>query len=261
MRIFVSLLLCISYLTMIAPEALSILACILILAFLYSSVGHGGASGYLALMSLFGIAPMIMRPNALLLNIFVAGIAFYQFYRMGYFRWNLFLPFAIASVPMAFWGASITVDPVWYKRILGICLIIATLRIANVFGNRSNTGTSKLLVIPALIIGSILGFFSGMIGIGGGIILSPIILLTNWGSIKETAAVSALFILLNSISGLSGLLYNGATFQPQMYLWVMVAIVGGLAGSYFGSAKLNNANVRNLLAVVLIIASIKLIIV
>ncbi len=238
---------------------LSILALLFVVAFLYSSVGHGGASGYLAVLSLMGVSAVLMRPTALMLNIFVAGISFFQYYRSGHFRWKLFYPFAILSLPMAYLGTFVTLDPVIYKRILGICLIIAVLRIVGVFNRRQDKPVQNMPVIAGLIIGAALGFFSGMIGIGGGIILSPVILLMNWGNLKETSAVSALFIVVNSMAGMLGIWKQGLVLPPQIYLWLMVAIGGGLLGSYWGSRKAEHRVLKSVLAVVLLFAAAKLI--
>lgn len=233
---------------------------IFIVAFLYASVGHGGASGYLALMALFGISPAFIKPSALVLNLFVSGIAFCQFYRKGYFRWNLFLPFAISSIPMAYLGASVDVDPVWYKRILAVCLVLATLRILGLFGDMQS-GRKDMPFLSGFVLGGILGFISGMIGIGGGIILSPVILLFRWGDVKETASVSSLFIFVNSLSGLLGQVHTGLNFTASMSWYAAAAVIGGTLGAYAGSSMLNNITVRNSLAVILISASVKLILV
>lgn len=229
-----------------------------IVAFLYSSVGHGGASGYLALMALFSFAPETMKPTALLLNVFVAGIASYHYYRAGHFNKRLFLVFAIASIPMAFIGGAIEVDASIYKKILGVLLIFAVLKMLNVFG-KENTNVNKVKIWQGLIVGGIIGFFSGLIGIGGGIILTPIILLLHWGKMKEAAAVSALFIWVNSASALVGQLSSGVQITSDMFILAGVAFIGGFLGSYYGSKKFNNSLLRYLLALVLIIASIKLI--
>lgn len=232
-----------------------------IIAFFYSSVGHGGASGYLALMALFNIDPVEMRSSALLLNILVSGIAFFQFYRSGNFRWKIFLPFAILSIPMAFTGANITLDTGIYKIILGICLAFAALRIAVIYTKNSGEERKQIQFLPALFIGGAIGFISGIIGIGGGILLSPILIFFRWADLKETAAVSALFILVNSVFGLTGTLYHGASFSPGILLWIAAAAMGGIAGSYYGSRVLNKAALRYLLSAVLIFASVKLIII
>ncbi len=233
------------------------LAILPIVAFLYASVGHGGASGYLALMALFSFAPETMKPTALLLNLFVAGIAFYHYYRAGHFNKKLFLSFAIASIPLAFLGGMIAVDASIYKKILGILLIFAILKMLNVFGKES-VSIKNVKIWQGLIIGGIIGFFSGLIGIGGGIILTPVILLLHWGKMKEAAAVSALFIWVNSASGLIGQFTIGAVISSQSFVLVAIALTGGFFGSYYGSKKFNNKLLRYLLAFVLAIASLKL---
>jgi uncharacterized membrane protein YfcA len=228
-----------------------------IIAFLYASVGHGGASGYLALMAIFSFAPETMKPTALLLNLFVAAIAFYHYYKAGYFNMKLFLYFAIASIPLAFLGGTIEVDAFIYKKILAVLLIFAILKMLNIFGKESIL-IKDVKLWQSLIVGGIIGFFSGLIGIGGGIILTPIILLLHWGKMKEAAAVSALFIWVNSASGLAGQLTNGVSLSSQAFLLVAIALVGGFFGSYYGSKKFNNKLLRYMLAFVLIIASVKL---
>ena len=228
-----------------------------LVAFLYSSVGHGGASGYLALMALFSITPDVMKPTALLLNLFVSFTSFIQFYRGKHFNWKIFLPFAITSVPMAFVGGMISVDDNVYKKILGLLLIIPIVRFL-FFGNIKVEEIRKSNFILSLIIGAAIGFLSGLIGIGGGIILSPVLLLLKWADMKKTAAISAIFIFVNSLSGLAGQLQKGINFSTDMYAYVAVAFVGGLCGAYFGSLKLNQNFLKYLLAIVLIIASYKL---
>ena len=228
-----------------------------LVAFLYSSVGHGGASGYLALMALFSITQDVMKPTALLLNLFVSLTSFIQFYRGKHFNWKIFLPFAITSVPMAFVGGLISVDDYVYKKILGLLLIIPIVRFL-FFGNVKVEEIKKSNFIFSLIIGAAIGFLSGLIGIGGGIILSPILLLLKWADMKKTAAISAIFIFVNSLSGLAGQLQKGINFNADMYAYVAVAFVGGLCGAYFGSLKLNQNFLKYLLAIVLAIASYKL---
>ena len=211
--------------------------CVLpVVAFLYAGVGHGGASGYLALMSLFSMAPETMKPTALLLNLFVAGTAFYFYYKEGYFNRKLFLSFAIASIPMAYLGGTIEVETTIYKIILGILLIFAILKMLNVFG-KENEYIREVRLWQGLLVGAVIGFFSGLIGIGGGIILSPVILLLHWGKMKEAAAVSALFIWVNSAAGLAGQFSNGITLNSQSFIMVGLAVIGGFLGSYYGSKK------------------------
>ena len=227
-----------------------------IVSFLYASVGHGGASGYLALMAIFSVTPELMKPTALLLNLFVAAIAFYYYYKEGYFNKKLFISFAIASIPMSIIGGYIEVDTTIYKKILAVLLLFAILKMLNIFGKESAI-IRDIKLWQGIVVGGIIGFFSGLIGIGGGIILSPIILLFHWGKMKEAAAVSALFIWVNSAGGLIGQL-SGVNLNMQSFGLVAIALIGGVFGAYYGSKKLNNQNLRYLLATVMAIACFKL---
>ena len=229
-----------------------------VVAFLYASVGHGGASGYLALMAFFSIAPENMRFTALLLNIGVSLIAFVHYYRNGHFNWQLFWPFALASIPAAFLGGMLVVDAGLYKKILAVLLLFSVVRLLGLkFTNK--TFVLKQSLPLALFIGAIIGLFSGMIGIGGGIILSPLILLLHWAKMKETAAVSALFIFVNSIAGLGGVVAHGLSLGQESLWMLVIALTGGMAGAYYGAKKFETALLSKLLALVLLIASFKLI--
>ncbi|MFC6266739.1 sulfite exporter TauE/SafE family protein [Frigoriflavimonas asaccharolytica] len=228
-----------------------------IVAFLYASVGHGGASGYLALMSLFALPMTFMKPTALILNILVSGISFYFYYRENNFKWKLFYPFAISSIPFSFLGGFLTVDSKLYKIILATLLLFAVFRLLDLFGKEKEN--LKEINIPfALLIGAIIGFLSGLIGIGGGIVLSPVLLLLGWANMKQTAAVSALFIFVNSISGIFGFLSKGGEIPASSTLLIGIVFVGGFFGAYYGSKKFNNKVLRNILAFVLGIAILKL---
>jgi uncharacterized membrane protein YfcA len=228
-----------------------------IVAFLYASVGHGGASGYLALMALFAVSPAVMKPTALLLNLFVSLTSFIQFYRGKHFKWKIFLPLAIASVPLAFAGGLLTLDGNIYKKVLGAFLLIPICRFL-FFPNIPVEELRKSNLVISVIIGAAIGFLSGLIGIGGGIILSPILLMLKWTDQKQTAAISALFIFVNSLSGLAGQLSTGISFSPDMIAYVVVAFSGGLFGAYFGALKFNQQILKYLLAFVLLLASYKL---
>lgn len=236
---------------------LPFLAILGIVAFLYASVGHGGASGYLALMALFSFPIFIMKPTALVLNIFVSGISFWFFKKNHHFNWKLFYPFVITSIPMAFLGGYISVNATLYKQILGVFLIFAILRMLNIFGSAKEKTQENNLIL-SLIIGACIGLFSGMIGIGGGIILSPIIILLGWGTMKQAAAVSALFIFVNSISGIFGFMSQGETIPIEVLYFIPVAIIGGSLGALYGSQKFNIKTLKYVLAGVLTIASVKL---
>ncbi|MBC34828.1 MAG: hypothetical protein CL663_02110 [Bacteroidetes bacterium] len=233
------------------------LICILIAAVLYSSVGHGGASGYLALMAIFSFPPELMKVTALTLNLFVASIAFFAFYKAGHFKFKLLWPFVITSVPFSFLGGLIDVEPKLYKIILGICLLFATFRIFYKH-NPEEEKCNEVQLVIALVIGALLGFFSGLIGIGGGIILSPLLLLLKWGNLKEVAAVSAVFIFLNSASGLFGHFLRDVTINPNVSLYIIAGVLGGIIGGNMGSFKFSNQRLSYFLAFVLFIASIKL---
>ena len=226
-------------------------------AFLYSSVGHGGASGYLALMALFTITPEVMRPTALMLNLFVSLTSFIQFYRGQHFNWRIFLPFAIASIPLSFAGGLITLDAVVYKKMLGLLLLIPIIRFL-FFANLRPDELKKSNTILSLVIGAAVGFLSGLIGIGGGIILSPVLLLLKWTDMKQTAAISALFIFVNSLSGLAGQVTKGIQFSPDMYIYVVIAFIGGICGAYFGSLRFKQTILKYILASVLMLAAYKL---
>ncbi|HEV7229955.1 MAG TPA: sulfite exporter TauE/SafE family protein [Bacteroidia bacterium] len=228
-------------------------------AFFYSAVGHGGASGYLAMLSMLGVSAALMRPGALLLNIAVSGISFWQYYRGGHFRWRLFYPFAILSIPMAYAGSYVNLNPHLYKQILGVCLVLAVLRILGVFNRKTDGPEKEVPLVVGVLIGAALGFLSGMIGIGGGILLSPVILLCNWGRMKDTAATSALFILVNSLAGIFGFIRQGTAWSPEYASWLVVAITGGLLGSFWGSRRAEQSSLKYVLATVLLFAAVKLV--
>lgn len=239
-------------------DHLVLFCCLLFgVAFLYASVGHGGASGYLALMALFSVSPAVMKPTALLLNLFVASVSFIQFFRAGHFRWKLFFPLALASIPMAFVGGLVSIDAAIYKKILGLLLLIPVLRFF-IFRNMPDTPRRKENLGVSLAIGAGIGLLSGLIGIGGGIILSPVILLLGWANQKQTAAISALFIFVNSLSGLAGQLVKGISISQDMVLFVAMAFTGGLLGAYFGAKKFKQPVLQQILASVLLLAVYKL---
>jgi len=234
------------------------IALVPIIAFLYAGVGHGGASGYLALMSILSFPVEHIKPLALLLNIFVAGISFYHFWKAGFFHFKLFLYFAIGSIPLAFLGGFLEVNVSLYKIILGIFLLFVVVKMLLPTKNK-DTEIKKISPIQGIITGGLIGFLSGLIGIGGGIILSPIILLFKWGNIKEAAAVSALFIWVNSIFGLLGQVSSGVKLEWFYFIPVIMVLFGGWLGGFMGSKKVKSKNLIYLLAFVLLFAGLKLI--
>lgn len=228
-----------------------------LIAFLYSSVGHGGASGYLALLIIYGFAPAETRSSALILNILVAGIAFLSYYKSQHFDLKKIVPFLVGSVPASFTGSLINTDVHLYKILLGIVLFIAVFRMMMTI-NIHSYELRKFSPGLAVIFGVVIGFVSGLIGIGGGIILSPLLILFRWSSIKETACLSAIFILINSLTGLSGLMIHGISFNAVLIPCILVAIAGGFTGSWVGSRHLPVPALKFTLAIVLLFAGFKL---
>lgn len=225
---------------------------------LYSSVGHAGASGYLAAMALFGLAPDVMKPMALVLNILVAIIATWHFFRAGYFSWRIFWPFAVSSIPFAFIGGALSLPGIVYKQILGLILLFAAYRLFQ-YRHSEATDAAKPVPVPtAMIFGAGIGLLSGAIGVGGGIFLSPLLLFMGWAKTKQTAGVSAAFILVNSIAGIAGHLASVKFLPDAVYPWAIAAVLGGIIGSSLGSRRFVNVTLYRLLAVVLVIAGIKL---
>ncbi len=236
---------------------IAIILAVFLVAVLYSSVGHGGASGYLGVMAFLAVAPEVTRPTALVLNLFVASIAFVQFYRAKHFEWKIFLPFAVASVPMAFVGGMIQLPITLYKIILGVTLILAAIRLAINLESEREPNAPPVWI--CLIIGAILGLVSGLVGVGGGIFLTPILLLFNWTEMKKAAGISALFILVNSISGLLGNRAQVLALPSTVWIWITAAVIGGIIGATMGSFRFNSLTLRRVLAVGLLIAGVKLI--
>lgn len=231
---------------------------LLIAALLYSSVGHGGASGYLAAMALFGVAPLLMKPTALTLNIVVASIAVFKFYRSGSFSWQLFVPLAVTAIPMAYIGGTMVLPLHWYKPLVGLVLIYAAWRSFQTAGaSQYELRTASSVVL--LITGALLGFLSGLTGVGGGIFLSPLLLFLRWAPVKVISGVAAAFILVNSIAGILGVMKTGVEFHAALPLWIFAVLIGGFIGAEYGSKRLANPTIQRLLALVLLVAGIKMI--
>jgi uncharacterized protein len=228
-------------------------------AALYSSVGHGGASSYLAIMGLFGLAPTVMKPTALILNILVAFVATAKFHRAGLFKWDLFWPFAIVSIPAAFIGGAITLPSRVYLMVVGVVLLVAAFWMFW-SARRPITVAARTLPLPGAIGGGLgIGFVSGLTGVGGGIFLSPLLLYMGWAETRAAAAVAAPFILVNSIAGLLGHLSTVAQLPPSIPFWGAAALAGGWIGASYGSKRAPPPTLRRLLALVLVVAGVKLI--
>jgi len=235
----------------------------LVAAFGYAAVGHGGASAYIAAMALAGIAPQEMRPIALVLNVLVSSIATFRFYRAGYFHWRLFWPFAVVSIPLAYVGGAITLPGHAYKVLVGVVLLYAAWQLWR--SGRAGDEMRPLREPPlpwAMAIGAAMGLLAGLTGVGGGIFLSPLLLMLGWAGTKQTSAVAAPFILVNSMAGLAAVFVAKTASLPE-YIWVLgVAVVaGGWLGAEYGSRRFANPVVRRVLAVVLALAGVKMVMV
>ena len=234
-----------------------ITACIGIVAFLYSSVGHAGASGYIAVMTMFSMAPSAIKPTALVLNIVVACIGAWQFWRAGHFSWSFFWPFAILSIPFAFIGGYLNLPTHIFKILVGIILLLSAVKFFIDPKEKPNPRTPSKPISSG--VGAGLGLLAGLTGTGGGIFLTPLVILMGWARTKTASAVSALFILVNSVSGLAGNLSATKYFPTFAWSFVASALLCGTAGSYLGSRKFSPVIIKRLLAVVLTIAGLKLI--
>ncbi len=230
---------------------------VLCIAFLYSSVGHAGGSGYIAVMTLFSVAPTAIKPIALVLNILVASIGTWQFYQAGYFDGRLFWRFAVLSIPLAFLGGYINLPVQVFKILVGVVLLVSAVRFLLKPGAEAEPHSPPLAV--ALVAGGALGLLAGLTGTGGGIFLTPLVILMGWARVKTASAISAAFILVNSAAGLLGN-FSATRAFPELGLPLLAAAgAGGALGSYFGSRKFPQTVIKRLLSVVLIIAGLKLI--
>ena len=228
-------------------------------AALYASVGHGGASSYLAIMGLFSLAPDVMKPTALALNILVASVATYKFYRAGLFSWRLFWPFAAASIPAAFVGGAVMLPARWYEIIVGVVLLYAAVWMFRSALRPISKETHSPPLWAAVMAGLAIGFLSGLTGVGGGIFLSPLLLSMGWAETRPTSGVAAPFILVNSIAGLLGHIASVSQLPPNVPVWGAAALIGGWIGAGYGSKRAPVPVLRQLLSLVLVVAGVKLI--
>jgi uncharacterized membrane protein YfcA len=233
-------------------------AAIFVMAVLYSSVGHAGASGYLAAMALAGLAPAVMKPTALTLNILVALVAATRFYRAGYFSWRIFLPFALSSIPFAFVGGALQLPGSVYQKLVGLALLFAAFRLWMHAAARAEAEAKPVPPAAAVALGACIGLLSGITGVGGGIFLSPILLLAGWAETRQASGVAAAFILVNSVAGLAGHLASVRMVPDSIYLWGAAALAGGLIGTELGRRRLATVTLRRVLSVVLVVAGLKM---
>ena len=227
-----------------------------VIDFLYSSVGHAGASGYIATMTLFGIMPAVIRPTALVLNILVASIGAFQFWRAGHFSWKLFWPFAVLSIPAAYIGGYLQPSASILRILIAIVLLFSAVRLF--FRGSDPPRASPPSPPVATTVGAGLGFLAGLTGTGGGIFLTPVLLFCRWAHIRQAAAVSALFIWVNSIAGLIGYFTKVRSIPSLGFVLAAAAIIGGIIGSYLGSRRFAVRAISVCLATVLVIAGVKL---
>ena len=240
------------------PEMIPYLAaCIFVVAMMYASVGHGGASGYLAIMALFSLHPEALKPTALMLNIVVAGVGTYLYCSAGQFSWRVFWPFVVTSIPMSFLGGTFSLSPELYRPALGMVLLFAAWRL---FARRKHDDYDAMAPnIPlAMIVGGVLGLASGLIGVGGGIFLSPLMILLGWARVREVSGIAALFILVNSISGLAGHVSSLQHVPEYAPLLAGVALVGGTIGALCGSRHLPVATILKAMSLMLVMAGGKM---
>ena len=228
-------------------------------ALLYSSVGHAGASAYLAAMALVGVAPATMRPTALVLNLFVATIVIVRFSRAGHLPWRFLVPLAIGSVPMAFLGGSIDLPGEIYRPLVALVLVAGAWRLFTATAPTDAPERPGVPILAGVGVGATIGLLAGLTGTGGGIFLTPLLVLAAWTGTRVAAGLSGAFILVNSIAGLAGLLTGGVTLPPAVPLWVASVVAGGLIGSWLGATRFSIINLRRALALVLVLAAAKLV--
>ncbi|MCX7412903.1 MAG: sulfite exporter TauE/SafE family protein [Planctomycetia bacterium] len=239
-----------------------------LVALLYASVGHAGATGYIAVMTLLGLAPQVIRPTALLLNVIVATIATVQFFRAGHFRSGLFWPLAVASVPCAAIGGAIDLPTGAFEALVGVVLLLSAIQIVRAALHRQEAGVEEasataegprpLTAMLLAALGGAIGLLSGLTGVGGGVFLTPALLALRAAPVKQIAAITAPFILLNSLAGLAGGLFAGRPLPPISLPVIAAAALGGAIGSQLGAFRLPVRTLRFLMAAVLAFASVKL---
>ena len=232
-----------------------------VIAALYSSVGHAGASGYIAAMALFGLPAAIVKPTALALNLVVGGIGLVRFAGAKLVPWRLVLPLVLASAPAAYAGASLRLDPAVYQRILAVVLLFAAVQLWRTAAAAHDEADRPLRVLPwwqALLVGAGIGFVAGLSGTGGAIFLTPLLIFGHYAATRVAAGASVVFVLANSATGLAAAVPAAGGWPPALPLWVGAVVIGALVGTQFGRGALPVGLLRRVLAVVLVIAAAKL---
>ena len=242
------------------PETSELLlaACMFAGAALYTSVGHAGASAYIALMALFGIAPGVMRPTALALNILVAGFTSFRYLVAGLFRWRTLWPFLIGAVPFAFLGGSVQLPGAIYRPLVGGILLISGARLLWPRELKFNRDPSDPPIWVGVVCGVAIGFLSGLTGTGGGIFLSPILLFLGWSDTRSASGIAAVFILCNSVAGLLGNVAIVKSLPADLWLYAIAVTLGAIVGTSFG-VRWQPSLILKALGAVLVIAGLKLI--
>jgi hypothetical protein len=241
----------------VTPESLLLALLFLAAATLYASVGHAGASAYIAAMALLGLAPEVMRPTALVLNLFVAAIVVVRFARAGHLPWRSLAPLVAGSVPAAFIGGGIDLPGELYRPLVALVLLAGAWRLATAASPDDGDDPAGVPIAGGVAAGAAIGLLAGLTGTGGGIFLTPLLVLAAWTGTRDAAGLSGAFIGLNSIAGLAGLATDGFTLPSALPLWVTAVVAGGLIGSWLGAARFSIVRLRRALALVLVLAAAK----
>jgi uncharacterized protein len=240
-------------------EALLLAAAFFAAAMLYSSVGHAGASAYLAAMALVGVAPATMRPTALVLNLFVATLVVVRFGRAGHLPLRQLVPLVAGSIPAAFVGGTVDLPGELYRPLVAMVLLAGAWRLVTAGIAHDDAEHRGVPVVAGVAVGAGIGLLAGLTGTGGGIFLTPLLVLAGWTATRDAAGLSGAFILANSLSGLAGLATADLRLPAELPLWIVAVVAGGAIGSWLGSARFTVIGLRRALAVVLVIAAAKLV--
>ena len=233
--------------------------CLLLGAVLYTSVGHAGASAYIAIMALFSLPAAVIKPTALVLNILVASFTTFRYVRKGFFDFSLLLPLAIGALPAAFLGGYIQAPTQLYKALVGLILLYSAYRMIRAQNKGEHEAAHQPVFLQAVAVGAGIGFLAGLTGTGGGIFLSPVILFFAWSTTRNSLGTASAFILINSVSGLLGNLSSIKSLPDVLPLFLAAVFIGALIGTAIGSKYASVPMIRKLLGLVLLIAGLKLV--